>query len=152
MIPVVNSPIIKDIHITPIATVDPPLLNSAGVHAPYALRTVLEIITHDGITGISEIPGNRDIDLALAEARNILIGEEVFNLNKIKLILTQKFGVESTLNRGLAPWDQRKLVHIFSAVEVACMDIIGKICEKPVVDLLGGRDEGGGAVCSLFIL
>ncbi|MBK7373693.1 MAG: glucarate dehydratase [Saprospiraceae bacterium] len=139
MIPVVNSPIIKDIHITPIATVDPPLLNSAGVHAPYALRTVLEIITHDGITGISEIPGNRDIDLALAEARNILIGEEVFNLNKIKQILTQKFGVESTLDRGLAPWDQRKLVHIFSAVEVACMDIIGKVCEMPVVDLLGGK-------------
>ena len=33
---------IKDIIITRIATVDPPLLNAAGLHAPYALRTILE--------------------------------------------------------------------------------------------------------------
>jgi glucarate dehydratase len=31
------------------------------------------------------------------------------------------------------------LVHIFSAIEVACLDIIGKIINRPVVDLLGGR-------------
>jgi glucarate dehydratase len=30
-------------------------------------------------------------------------------------------------------------VHIFSAIEVACMDIIGKIFNQPIVDLLGGR-------------
>src|SRR5690606_29166203 len=36
-------------------------------------------------------------------------------------------------------WDQRKLVHVFSAVEVACLDIIGKITNRPVVDLLGGK-------------
>ena len=55
---------IKEIIITPIATVDPPLLNAAGLHAPYALRTVMEIITDDHISGISEIPGNKDIDVA----------------------------------------------------------------------------------------
>ena len=38
-------PRIKEIHITPIAIVDPPLLNAAGLHAPYALRTVMEIVT-----------------------------------------------------------------------------------------------------------
>jgi glucarate dehydratase len=31
------------------------------------------------------------------------------------------------------------LVHIFSAIEVACLDIMGKIMNRPVVDLLGGR-------------
>jgi len=41
--------------------------------------------------------------------------------------------------RGDSPWDQRTLVHIFSAIEVACMDIIGKITGLPVVDLLGGK-------------
>lgn len=132
-------PRIKEIHITPIAIVDPPLLNAAGLHAPYALRTVLEIITDDNISGISEIPGTKDIDAALEDSKKLLIGKDVFQLNHIRQILTDTFGKDSTADRGLAPWDQRKLVHIFSAVEVACMDIIGKVTGKPVVDLLGGK-------------
>lgn len=47
--------------------------------------------------------------------------------------------MESASQRGDAPWDQRKLVHIFSAIEVACLDIIGKVTNRPVVDLLGGK-------------
>ncbi|WP_421797544.1 glucarate dehydratase family protein [Haliscomenobacter sp.] len=132
-------PRIKDIHITPIATVDPPLLNAAGLHAPYALRTVLEIVTEDNISGISEIPGTKDIDAALEDSKKLLIGQDVFQLNHIRQMLVQAFGKDSSADRGLAPWDQRKLVHIFSAVEVACLDIIGKVTNKPVVDLLGGK-------------
>ena len=132
-------PRIKDIHITPIATVDPPLLNAAGLHAPYALRTVLEIVTEDNISGISEIPGTKDIDAALEDSKKLLIGQDVFQLNQIRQVLVQAFGKDSSADRGLAPWDQRKLVHIFSAVEVACLDIIGKVTNKPVVDLLGGK-------------
>ncbi len=132
-------PRIKDIHITPIATVDPPLLNAAGLHAPYALRTVLEIVTDDNISGISEIPGTKDIAAALEDSKKLLIGQDVFQLNQIRQMLVQAFGKDSSADRGLAPWDQRKLVHIFSAVEVACLDIIGKVTNKPVVDLLGGK-------------
>jgi glucarate dehydratase len=132
-------PRIKEIHITPIAIVDPPLLNAAGLHAPYALRTVLEIVTDDNISGISEIPGTKDIDAALEESKKLLIGQDVFQLNQIRYILEQAFGTDSVADRGLAPWDQRKLVHIFSAVEVACMDIMGKVTGKPIVDLLGGK-------------
>ena len=132
-------PRIKDIHITPIATVDPPLLNAAGLHAPYALRTVLEIVTEDNISGISEIPGTKDIDVALEDSKKLLIGQDVFQLNQIRQMLVRAFGKDSSADRGLAPWDQRKLVHIFSAVEVACLDIIGKVTNKPVVDLLGGK-------------
>jgi glucarate dehydratase len=134
-----RGPRIKDIVITPIAIVDPPLLNAAGLHAPYALRIVLEIITDDQISGISEIPGTSDIEQALNEAKELLIGKDVFQLNQIRTILTERFGSESPLARGEAPWDQRKLVHIFSSVEVACMDIMGKVLGRPIVDLLGGK-------------
>jgi glucarate dehydratase len=134
-----KGPRIKEIHITPIAIVDPPLLNAAGLHAPYALRTILEIVTDDHISGISEIPGTADIDAALEESKQVLIGKDVFELNDIRQCLENRFGVDSTKDRGLAPWDQRKLVHIFSAVEVACMDIMGKVVGRPVVDLLGGK-------------
>ncbi len=134
-----SGPRIKEIIITPIATIDPPLLNNTGVHAPYALRTIIEILTEDNIIGISEIPGNKDIDRALADSKEVLIGKDVFQLNEIKQVLADKFGSENSDHRGEAPWDQRKLVHIFSAVEVACLDIIGKVTNRPVVDLLGGK-------------
>jgi glucarate dehydratase len=134
-----RGPRIKDIVITPIAIVDPPLLNAAGLHAPYALRIILEIITDDQISGISEIPGTSDIEQALYEAKELLIGQDVFQLNQIRAILSERFGSESPKARGEAPWDQRKLVHIFSSVEVACMDIMGKVLGRPIVDLLGGK-------------
>ena len=134
-----KGPAIRDIFITPIAVTDPPILNAAGLHAPYALRTVVEIVTDDGINGISEIPGNVAINEALEEAKQLLIGHDVVQLNKMQSILDNHFGKESSTARGDAPWDQRKLVHIFSAMEVACMDIIGKMTGLPVVDLLGGR-------------
>jgi glucarate dehydratase len=132
-------PRIKDILITPIATIDPPLLNAAGLHAPYALRTVIELVTDDGISGISEIPGSKEINIALEAARDLLIGKDVFQLNEIKRVLVQHFGTEDMSERGTKPWDQRKVVHVFSAIEVACMDIIGKVMNRPIVDLLGGK-------------
>lgn len=131
--------LIQKIVITPIAIVDPPLLNAAGLHAPYALRTIVEIVTDEGTSGISEIPGTADIDIALAEARTLLIGKDVFQLNDIRRTLIAHFGQDTAAERGVSPWDQRKMVHIFSAVEVACLDIMGKIMNRPVVDLLGGR-------------
>ncbi len=134
-----NGPRIKEVIITPIAIVDPPLLNAAGLHAPYALRTVVEIITHDNITGISEIPGNAAINEALVSAGDLIIGKDPFQLNQIRAVLESNFGTEHMSERGLTPWDQRKLVHIFSSIEVACLDIIGKVIGRPVVDLLGGK-------------
>ena len=39
---------ITEMHITPIALGDPPLLNAAGLHAPYCLRTVVELRSDHG--------------------------------------------------------------------------------------------------------
>ncbi len=132
-------PKIKEFHITPIAVVDPPLLNAAGLHAPYALRTVVELVTEDNISGVSEIPGNIDIDKALERSKPLIIGQDPFQINKIRDILSAEFGTEKPADRGFTPWDQRTVVHVFSSIEVACLDIIGKIINRPVVDLLGGK-------------
>ena len=132
-------PKIKEFNITPIAVVDPPLLNAAGLHAPYALRTIVELVTDDNIVGISEIPGNIDIDKALERSKRLIIGQDPFQLNHIKDILQAEFGKEKPTDRGFTPWDQRTVVHVFSSIEVACMDIIGKIVNRPIVDLLGGK-------------
>ena len=34
---------IKSVRVTPIAIKDPPLLNAAGVHEPWGLRTIIEV-------------------------------------------------------------------------------------------------------------
>lgn len=134
-----RGPLIKEVRITPIAIVDPPLLNAAGLHAPYALRTIVEIVTDDNISGISEIPGNSAIDEALHIAADLIIGKDPFQFAEIRQLILKNFGKDDSASRGEAPWDQRKIVHIFSSIEVACLDIIGKITNRPVVDLLGGK-------------
>jgi glucarate dehydratase len=134
-----EGPRIKELRVIPLAVADPPLLNSVGVHAPYALRTVIELITDDNISGISEIPGNIEINALLVKSREVILGTDPFQLNKIRADIFDRFGSDETESRGDQPWDSRKLVHVYSAIEVACLDIQGKICGRPVVDLLGGK-------------
>ena len=130
---------INEFRITPIAVTDPPLLNSVGLHQPYALRTIIELITYDQISGISEIPGNITINALLEDTKDLVIGSDPFQLNKLRDQIFHRFGNVNDDKRGDNPWDDRKLVHVFSAIEVACLDIQGKIINRPVVDLLGGR-------------
>jgi glucarate dehydratase len=131
---------ITEIRNTQIAIGDPPLLNAAGLHAPYALRIIVEVVTDVGITGLSEIPGSEKIYRALQDLRPHLIGQDVFQMNHMKRLIYEKFGKNED-HRGVSPWDQRLMVHLFSAIEVACLDSIGKKLNRPVVDLLGGRSR-----------
>lgn len=130
---------ITDVRITPIAITDPPLLNAAGLHAPYALRTIIEIVTDDNLYGLGEVPGSVATTKALEDAREVLIGKDPFQLNAIQAGLHARFGEEGAAARGQAPWDNRRIVHVYSAVEVACFDLMGKAVGRPVCDLLGGR-------------
>lgn len=126
---------IHDIHITPVAVPDPPLLNAAGLHAPYALRLIIEIVSADGISGWGEIPGSETTRAALELASERLVGMDPWQLNAIDAALQS---LAKPDDRGATPWDQRTWVHIRSAIEVACYDLMGKSVGKPVVDLLGG--------------
>ena len=130
---------ITEMHVTPIAVGDPPLLNAAGLHAPYALRTIVEIVTDDNIYGLGEVPGSAATTTALESARDVIIGKDPFQLNAIKAELIARFGEDEASARGESPWDRRTHVHVYSGIEVACFDIMGKATGRPVVDLLGGR-------------
>ena len=74
---------ISEIHITPVAVPDPPLLNAAGLHAPYALRIIIEIVSADGISGWGEIPGSEATRAALELAAEHIIGMDPWGLNAI---------------------------------------------------------------------
>jgi glucarate dehydratase len=138
---------ITDMHITPIAIGDPPLLNAAGLHAPYALRVIVELVTNDGMYGLGEIPGGAEATADLEAVRHLVIGKDPFNLNTISMALDEYF--RSSQQRDgdgrAAEEAMRTTIHTrrsartFSAIEVACFDLIGKAVGKPVCDLLGGK-------------
>lgn len=129
---------ITEIHITPIALGDPPLLNAAGLHAPYCLRTVVEIVADNGLTGLAEVPGSAAINAKLEAARDVVIGRDPLNWHALRAALRAHFGTESAAARGDKPWDQRALIQVESALDVACLDLEGKAFNLPVATLLGG--------------
>jgi glucarate dehydratase len=129
---------ITEMHITPIALGDPPLLNAAGLHAPYALRTVVELVTDNGLTGLAEVPGSAAVDEVLHAARGTVIGADPLNWHALKAALGEHLKPESSKARGDAPWDQRKIVQVYSAIDVACLDIASKAFGVPAATLLGG--------------
>ena len=130
---------IADMRLTPIAVTDPPLLNAAGLHAPYALRTIVELVTDDNVCGLSEIPGDADVDRDLEAVRDLVVGRDPFHLSAIERAIDEHYGGREAESRGEMPWDSRRRSHVFSAIEVACLDIVGKAVGRPVVDLLGGK-------------
>lgn len=123
---------IAEMHVTPIAFGDPPLRNAAGLHAPYALRTIVELVTDDGITGLGEIAGGAAITTDLEASRDVIVGRDPFALGPMALALAEHFATSSTRP------DSRRIARVFSPIEVACFDIMGKATNRGVVDLLGG--------------
>src|SRR3954454_13110722 len=66
---------IVDFRIHPIAIADPPLRSSYGLHAPYALRTIIELVSEDGVVGIAETYGGEAQVGQLEALRGRIVGE-----------------------------------------------------------------------------
>ncbi len=138
---------ITDLRLHPVAVADPPLRSSYGLHAPYALRTIVEIQTDDGITGISETYGGDKPLAALEALRSRIIGMDPFQLTRLWMDLNQMAEAEAQEIAGgrtqtwFVPGENPLDRHTrsFAAIEIACLDAIGKALGKPVCDLVGGR-------------
>ncbi|HRW71809.1 MAG TPA: glucarate dehydratase, partial [Ottowia sp.] len=76
--------VIRHIRVTPIAFRDPPLLNAAGIHEPWALRSIIEVETDSGRIGINESYGDQPMLDALAKAAPALTGLSVWALNEME--------------------------------------------------------------------
>jgi glucarate dehydratase len=133
---------ITEIDLTPIAFRDPPLLNSVGVHEPLALRTIVEIHTDEGVSGLGETYGDAGHLERTRKVLPALIGLDVYDLNAMHaavaaalggVVGSDKHGLTGQIS-GIGTVDR-----VFSPFEVACLDIQGKHQGRPVVDLLGGK-------------
>jgi glucarate dehydratase len=125
-----------------IAIADPPLRSSYGLHAPWALRTIVEIETDDGIRGVSETYGGDRPRAALEAVRDRVVGMDPFRLASLYADLNRETAAgadrsQTWLVPGENPADQNN--RSFAAIEIACLDVIGKAVGRPVCDVIGGR-------------
>ncbi len=105
------------------------LRHNTGVHPGYFLRTILEIITDEGIVGLGEVGGG-DQRAALQKLKLRIVGQDPFHLENIKMKVLRSIYYLSNAK-------------LYAAIEMACLDIQGKVLNRPMSDLLGGkiRDE-----------
>ncbi|MEY3509578.1 MAG: hypothetical protein RI914_177 [Pseudomonadota bacterium] len=137
---------IRHVRITPIAFRDPPLLNAAGIHEPWALRAIVELETQSGLIGINETYGDRPMLEALARCADALMGLSPWALNdmdaRVAALVTPPQQTSEFLGTqvSLAPGTHvsKTVAKVRSAFEVAMMDLQGQLANAPVVDLLGG--------------
>lgn len=100
------------------------LRHNTGVHPGYFLRTILELITDEGLVGLGEIGGG-DQRGALLKLKPRLIGLDPFHLETIKLKVLRSVYYLSN-------------ARLYGAIEMACLDLQGKALGRPLSDLLGG--------------
>ncbi|KQQ83078.1 glucarate dehydratase family protein [Arthrobacter sp. Leaf137] len=132
---------ITGVTITPVAFKDPPLLNTVGVHEPFALRAIIEVLTDSGVSGFGETYGDAGHLARLQLAAASLEGVDVFNINTLRGRIAQALCVDtiegghgmSGMVTGSSTADRA-----LSAFDVAALDIQGQLLGRPVSDLLGG--------------
>ena len=134
---------IKDLRVHSIAIADPPLRSSYGLHAPYALRTIIELESEDGIIGVNESYGGEVPAQALRDIREKVIGVSAYRLTGLlnpEMKNKRNAGPDRSqtfLVPGENPSDEAS--RTYAALEVACLDLIGKSTGTAVCDLIGGR-------------
>jgi len=133
---------ITAVTITPVAFADPPLLNSVGVHEPFALRAVVELSTEAGLSGLGETYADEQHLAALRAAADVIVGADAYHTEQIYRRVRALAAPETAIASGLIG-DSSATDRVFSPFEVACLDIQGQDSGRPVADLLGGavRDE-----------
>jgi glucarate dehydratase len=111
------------------------------------LRTIVELKCDDGLTGIAETYGGDGPRASLEAVRERVVGMDPFDLTRLWLDLEgRRAGSLDAVAGGrsqtyLLPGENPLDTHArtFAAIEIACLDLIGKALNKPVCDLLGGR-------------
>jgi glucarate dehydratase len=137
----IAGPSIVDITVTPVAVVDPPLLNSVGVHEPFQLRAIIQVRAGDGIVGISEAYGDDPTLDRLRRAAPALTGLSIWDLNGLSRRIAVALGAvapDSPTELAGAPSVAKAIASTVSAFEVALFDAQGKATGLRVCDLLGG--------------
>ena len=106
-----------------------PLRHANGCHWGRFVRTVVEVDTDAGITGLGEMGGGGESAEAQIKAlEKYLIGSSPFDLERQRFMIA---------NPTASLYNNR--TQMLAAVEFACIDIIGKALGVPAYQLFGGK-------------
>ncbi|MDR3473175.1 MAG: enolase C-terminal domain-like protein [Devosia sp.] len=125
---------ITDLRATTVAMpLEAPLRHSNGAHWGRFVRTIVEIDTDVGLTGVGEMGGGGEsAELAIRGLKPYLLGHDPIQLEQMRWKL---------MNPVASLYNNRMQLH--AAVEFACIDVVGKFLNIRACDLLGGalREE-----------
>ena len=123
-------PRITDIRPTTVAVpLEAPLRHSNGTHWGRFVRTIVEVDTDVGITGLGEMGGGGEsAESAFRQMKGYLEGHNPFEFEALRFKIC---------NPTASLYNNRTQIH--AALEFACLDIVAQFLEVPVYDLLGGK-------------
>jgi glucarate dehydratase len=130
---------IVDVRVTAIAFRDPPLLNVAGVHEPWALRSIIEVEADNGLVGLGESYGDEETLGNLARVRPGLIGLDPFDLNGLTRVVYAAMGGDTDPGQMFPAGGDKARASALGAFEVPFLDLQARFIGIPLCDLLGGR-------------
>ena len=106
-----------------------PLRHANGCHWGRFVRTIVEVDTDVGITGLGEMGGGGEsAEAAFKGLERYLEGHDPFQLEALRFLIA---------NPTASLYNNR--TQFLAAIEFACLDIIGKALDQPVYNLLGGK-------------
>lgn len=131
------SPTITNMEVFMVAGHDSMELNLSGAHAPYFTRNVVILTDSTGAEGVGEVPRGQKIAKALENVKSLVIGTSIEDykqtLNKVRAWLNANIKDDV---RGLQTFDLRTGVHVVTAIEAPCLDLLGKYLGVPAAALM----------------
>ncbi|MEP6926065.1 MAG: enolase C-terminal domain-like protein [Ginsengibacter sp.] len=125
---------ITDIKATTVSVpLEAPIRHANGAHWGRFIRTIVEVETDEGITGLGEMGGGGEsAESAFKGLKSYLVGHDPFQLEAMYWKIC---------NPTASLYNNRTQLH--AALEFACIDIMGKKLGMRACDLLGGalREE-----------
>lgn len=121
---------ITDIRATTVTVpLEAPLRHANGCHWGRFVRTIVEVDTDEGITGLGEMGGGGESAEAVFRAmKGYLVGHDPARIEEMRYLIA---------NPTASLYNNR--TQILAALEFACLDILGQKWDVPVSEILGGR-------------
>jgi glucarate dehydratase len=132
-----ETPVIVEVTVVPVAGTDSMLLNLSGAHAPFFTRNLVIMRDSAGHTGVGEVPGGESIRSTLEHSRELILGKAIASYKDCLNTVTRTFAHKDSAGRGEQTFDLRTTIHAVTALECAFLDLLGQHLALPVAALLG---------------
>ena len=132
-----TTPVVTSLRAIPVAGRDSMLMNLSGAHGPFFTRNLLVLTDSAGRTGVGEVPGGEKIRQTLDDARELVVGQGLGNVQQVLQSMQRRFADRDAGGRGQQTFDLRTTIHAVTAVESALLDLLGQHLGVPVAALLG---------------